>query len=123
LPRAARAVTLRAFGTILSMAFTVAMLVLASAGVIWWFSAAESLERARAHAQTACTRAGVQLLDATVALRRVRARRCEGGFVLERRYAFEFSPDGVGRVQGWIDLRGRDLVSATVPFSAPQGPT
>ena len=104
------------------MAFTVASLLLASIGVVWWFSAAEALERARAHAQAACARAGVQLLDATVALRRIRLRRAAEGWVLERRYAFEFSPDGVQRVQGWIDLRGRDLVSATVPFSAPQGP-
>jgi hypothetical protein len=104
------------------MAFTIAMLLLASAGVIWWFSAAEALERARAHAQAACGRAGVQLLDATVALRRVRIRRFAEGFMLERRYAFEFSPDGVNRVQGWIELRGRELVSATVPFAAPPGP-
>jgi hypothetical protein len=104
------------------MAFSVAMLLLASVGVVWWFAAAEARERARAHAQAACAKAGVQLLDATVMLRRLRVRRAAEGFVLERRYAFEFSPDGMNRVQGWIELRGRDLVSATVPFSAPPGP-
>lgn len=101
------------------MAFTVTMILLASVAAIWWFSATEARERARGHAQAACARAGVQLLDATVALRRLRLRRAAEGLVLERRYAFEFSPDGVNRVQGWIDLRGRELVSATVPFTAP----
>lgn len=104
------------------MAFSIVVFVLASACVVWWFSATEARERARAHAQAACARAGVQLLDATVMLRRLRVRRAAEGLVLERRYVFEFSPDGVNRVQGHIDLRGRDLVSATVPFSAPPGP-
>jgi hypothetical protein len=104
-----------------TMAFTIAMLLLAAAGTLYWFSAAEARERARAHAQSACTRAGVQLLDGTVVLRRLRLRRGENGLLLERRFAFEFSPDSVSRVQGWIDLRGRDLVSATVPFAAPGG--
>lgn len=103
------------------MGFTIAMLLLASVGTLYWFSAAEARERARAYAQAACARAGVQLLDGTVVLRRLRLRRAAEGLLLERRFAFEFSPDSVSRVQGWIDLRGRELVSATVPFAAPGG--
>ncbi len=104
------------------MAFTLFSLLLAAVGAIYWFSAAEVREAARAYAQAACVRGGVQLLDASVVLRRIRLRRGDRGLHIERRYAFEFSPDGVSRVRGWIDMAGRQLVSATVPFSVEQGP-
>jgi len=104
------------------MGFTLFSLLLASVGVIYWFSASEVREAARAYAQAACARGGVQLLDSSVVLRRIRLRRGSRGLHIERRFSFEFSPDGVSRVRGWIDMAGRQLVSATVPFSVNQPP-
>jgi hypothetical protein len=104
------------------MGFTVAVLALASAAVIYWFVAAEARELARAHALAACARFGVQLLDASVALRRLRLRRGPQGLQLARRFVFEFSPDGVSRARGWIDLVGTELVGTSVPMADGDAP-
>ncbi len=73
----------------------------------FWFAATGSRERARRLCKAACSRLGVQLLDDTVGLRRVRpGRNAAGRVCLVWDYGFDFSPDGASRSTGRIRLRG-----------------
>ncbi len=103
------------------MVSTLLLFVLATATALYWFAAAEARDRARAHAHDACAQAGVQFLDGSVVLRRLRLRRGPDGLRFERRFAFEYCPDGASRLPGWIDLAGRELVGVTVPLAGPPG--
>lgn len=87
-----------------------------------WQNALRARERARELAREVCTRAGMQLLDQTVALRRVRLHRVPGeGLRLARCYGFEVSVDGHDRRRGSLDLLDGDAVSWDLPAtqSAP----
>jgi hypothetical protein len=71
---------------------------------------------ARALARSLCARAGLQLLDETVAVQRLRLRRVPGeGLRLERRYGFEVSIDGADRRRGSLNLLDGDIVSWDLP--------
>ena len=90
------------------------LLVLAA---LWlWQNALRARERARELARGLCARAGVQLLDETVAVRRLRLRRVPGeGLRLERCYGFEVSVDGADRRRGSLNLLDGDIVSWDLP--------
>lgn len=84
-----------------------ALLLLLTLAVAFWFDAAGARERARRIGKSACRRLGVQLLDDTVGLRRLRPGRNDHGRVcLVRDYGFEYSPDGAAREPGMLRLRG-----------------
>lgn len=86
---------------------SLALLALLALAAGFWFAATGSRERARHLCKAACRRLGVQLLDDTVGLRRLRPGRNEAGRVcLVWDYGFEFSPDGASRSRGRIRLRG-----------------
>lgn len=73
----------------------------------FWYRNLAARELARGICRRACRDAGVQLLDDTVRLSRLRpVREPGGGIVLLRRYAFEFSPEGVSRLSGRLQIRG-----------------
>jgi hypothetical protein len=81
-----------------------------------WHNALRARERARALAAGLCARAGLQLLDQTVALRRVRLRRIPGeGLRVLRCYGFDVSVDGDDRRQGSLDLLDGDVISYDLP--------
>lgn len=90
-------------------------------GAAYWFDAMRSKELARAAGQNACRTAGVQFLDDTVALARVRLRRDDHGRVrLWREYYFEFASDGSRRHRGELTLLGvRVLRVELEPFRDP----
>src|SRR3569832_559504 len=93
-------------------------------GLLVWFWA-DSL-RAREHALQVCRRAcakiDAQLLDETVALRRLSiARNHHGHTVWWRIYNFEYSLDGAQRLRGSVVLRGRAV--ETVAIQSPEGGT
>lgn len=87
----------------------------------WWFLAALGLaawawhssraahERVVVIARTVCRDLNVQLLDDTVALKRLRVHWRRHGFELSRTYGFEFSADGSGRNSGDVALNGLRL--------------
>ena len=84
---------------------------------LWWMAAREAAESARDVARRICQQAGVQLLDQTVTLTRVRMTRAADGWVaLRRRYAFDFSRDGASRESGTVTLVGRVLEAASMPI-------
>lgn len=67
-------------------------------------------EQAMRHCRRACTQAGVQLLDDTVTLERIRpARDALGRACWRRTYAFEYTVEGTERRSGLMVLRGTQL--------------
>lgn len=92
-----------------------------------WYDAMRARERARVFSRDLCAEAGVQLLDQTVALRRLRLRRVPGqGLALWRCYGFELSTNGSDRLRGSLDLIGSELAAYDLPLhateAAPQPP-
>jgi len=95
------------------------LLLLAIASAVWlWMDALAARERAIAYGRELCRAAGVQLLDQTVALKRIRIRRVDGLPTLVRRYGFEISLDGSDRHRGHLDLLGQRLGEWSLPERA-----
>ena len=81
-----------------------------------WHNALRAREQARALAHALCARAGIQLLDQSVALRRVSLRRVPGeGLRLLRCYRFDVSTDGHDRRHGSLDLLEGGIASYDLP--------
>ena len=82
-------------------------------GLAWaWHTNLAARERANLAALETCQRTGAQLLDGTVAFRRLRpARGPDGWLRLRRTYVFDYSQDGVTRRQGFVILLGDSLES------------
>ncbi len=82
-----------------------------------WLESRAAQETARAGCVRACSRSGVQLLDQSVALKRLRLRRHDSGRIgLLRRYAFEFSTNGADRHPGTIELHGARVLWVSLPL-------
>jgi hypothetical protein len=100
-----------------STAALMGMLVLAS-GVLVWQVLRAMHERALAVAMISCRDAGLQLLDATVALQRIGLARSDGQFGWQLDYGFDVSADGQQRRSGrirfhrgalqWVEVPGAD---------------
>lgn len=80
-------------------------------GAAWfWHDTIRAREVGMKAVRLACQRAGVQLLDDTVALRTIRpARNDDGRLTLRRVYEFEFSGSGFDRQPGAVVLLGREV--------------
>lgn len=89
--------------------FTLA--VLAALG--WfWLNSMRVREHAIAAGRRACTEAGVQFLDDTVALTKTRLARNDNGQIqFVRLYRFEFSDTGDNRRPGHISVMGEHIES------------
>ncbi len=100
-----------------STAALIGMLVLACA-VLAWQALRSMHERALAIAIRSCRDAGLQLLDSTVSLQRIRLSRIDGQFGWQLDYGFDVSADGQQRRHGrirfhrgaqlWIEVPGAD---------------
>ncbi len=92
------------------------LLLLLLAALAWfWWDGLQKREIALDSARLACERAGVQFLDASVALRRLRLRRDDmqrASFY--REFAFEYSTQGDDRQSGHIWLLGRRVVDVVL---------
>jgi len=85
-----------------------------------WQDALAARERARRASQRLCADAGVQLLDQTVALRRLALARGSGGRpALRRWYSFDISTDGVDRHRGSVRLLGDKVEEYSLPQLTP----
>ncbi len=85
---------------------------LAGLGAFWW-DGLQKRELALQAARRVCEQAGVQLLDDTVALRRLALRRDpEMRARVYREYGFEYSSVGDDRQAGRVYLLGRRVLSA-----------
>lgn len=98
------------------------ILVLAAMlGGFWlWSDTLSARERALQVCRRACQRVDAQLLDDTVALRRMALREDAGGRrAIWRLYRFEFTIDGATRRPGFVALLGRGVQHLELDY--PEG--
>lgn len=85
--------------------------------VAFWSAGRDASERASEYGRLSCQRAGVQWLDQSVHLTRLRLRRNSAGRLgWERQFRYEYSTVGEDRHAGLITLVGRDVVAAVGPM-------
>ena len=90
---------------------------IAGAAGFWWTST-RARELALNHARILCKREGVQLLDYTVALKKLGPGKRNGGSACLRRvYGFEFTAEGSYRDAGSVTLNGHTLINAYLPYT------
>ena len=88
--------------------------LLAGVGWLWW-DGLKKRELAVQAARALCQRAGVQFLDETVALKRLRMRRDEQQRMrFFREFAFEYSSSGDDRLPGRVYLLGDRVVEVNL---------
>jgi hypothetical protein len=75
----------------------------------FWLDSLRAREIALGICRAACEARNLQLLDQTVALRRLGLSWRAEGIRLRRVYRFDFSEEGVGRHSGYVVLRGIGL--------------
>ena len=93
----------------------IALLTIAMA--IWaWMDVLKAREQATRHGRLLCREAGVQMLDQSVSLNRLRIARRDGLPTFVRRYGFEVSLDGSDRHRGHLDMAGHRLESWSLPL-------
>jgi hypothetical protein len=89
---------------------TLVLLLLAMAGAWLWYSSLQARELANRVAVETCQRLNVQFLDGTVAFSAMRpVRDGEGRLTLRRNYVFDYTDDGLGRLQGFVVLCGLEV--------------
>ncbi|MEO5559318.1 MAG: DUF3301 domain-containing protein [Dokdonella sp.] len=95
--------------------------LLAISVLIWmWMDALNARERAIHAGRELCREAGVQWLDQTVSLKRVRVGLRNGMPTFLRRYGFEVSLNGSDRHRGHLDLSGHHLEAWSLPLPAQE---
>jgi len=87
------------------------LLLFATLGLLVWFwqDTLRIRELALAAAKQVCHRQQLQLLDATVALRRVVVRRSAGRLRLQRTFQFSYSSEGDDRRTGFVITTGNHV--------------
>lgn len=89
------------------------LFILLLAGLAWfWFDSIRAKETATHAASNACQSIGAQLLDQTVALKRIRlSRNKQGRLQLERSFDFDLSLDRQERSSGRVILLAKQISS------------
>jgi len=96
------------------------LFLLAFGLILWlWRDNLAARELAIESVKRTCKQLGVQMLDQTVAIQRVRPHLSSRGLRLRRRYQFEFSIDGGERFPGRAELLGHRVVS--IQLDGPEG--
>lgn len=91
-------------------------MIVCAAAFAFWSAGRAAAERAEVLGRDACRASGVQWLDQSVHLQRMRLCRLDSGRLgLERTFRFDYSHDGLDRHAGRLVLRGGRLVA----FSGP----
>lgn len=97
------------------------LLILTLLAVLYfWFSSARAREFATGVASELCERRGYQLLDGTVALRRLGIGRSDAGMQLRRVFSFDYSVEGHSRRQGFVLMLGNTVTG--LDFREPEPP-
>ncbi|HEX7348538.1 MAG TPA: DUF3301 domain-containing protein [Rhodanobacteraceae bacterium] len=97
-------------------------LIICGALVAAWYHALRLRERAVAHARDLCKQHGLQLLDDSVGLRRLRLHRSRGRLRVVREYHFEISAGGNDRRGASITLVDGRIVRSSLPAPAAYPP-
>jgi Protein of unknown function (DUF3301) len=87
--------------------------------LVWfWADSMRVRERALLVCANACKEVNAQLLDQTVALRRIRIARDQNGrSAWLRTYRFEYSLDGAQRLRGSVIMRGHLVETVAIQSS------
>ncbi|MGD8910488.1 MAG: DUF3301 domain-containing protein [Chromatiales bacterium] len=102
------------------MTFTSLNFLLLLSLVIWfWRDSLRVRESATRICRQACKSYGVQFLDQTVALQRLRLRWIHSGPHLQRTYQFDYSLEGEGRRTGHLVMLGGQHLS--LHLNLPEG--
>lgn len=89
-------------------------------GVLYWYNANQARSHAVGFARRECDRAGVQLLDQSVArVRLSMSRDHTSRWRVWREYRFEYSEDGVNRHEGRLVILGYRLLRSALDTSDP----
>lgn len=89
------------------MSWELLLLALFGALAWYWYAGLHAREQAVAASRRACQDAGLQFLDDSVVLRRLRLARNDAGHVqLQRDFHFEFSDTGDNRRPGVVRMLG-----------------
>lgn len=89
------------------MSWEIFLLGVFAAGGWYWYAGMQVREQAIAVGRRACSDAGLQFLDESVALSRIRlARNSSGQLQFQRDYRFEFSDTGDNRRPGVVRMLG-----------------
>lgn len=86
-------------------------IIIALVGLAWfWWDSSGARETAISAANRTCKKAGMQLLDFTVGLRKIRLQRNElGQMKLARLYSFEFTQTGSLRNHGYVVMLDKKI--------------
>ncbi|MGH8183331.1 MAG: DUF3301 domain-containing protein [Rhodanobacteraceae bacterium] len=87
-----------------------------------WYHVLRLRERATAQARRLCERHGLQMLDDSVALHRLRLHRHRGKWQVLREYRFDTSLGGNDRRTASLTLRGDHVTHASLPEREPTAP-
>lgn len=87
----------------------IVVVCLVMAAVWLWLDSLRTREIALGICQSACQREGLQLLDQTVALRRIGLQKADNKWHFRRVYRFDFSDEGIGRYTGHLVMLGLRL--------------
>ncbi|MDH5547396.1 MAG: DUF3301 domain-containing protein [Gammaproteobacteria bacterium] len=100
------------------------VITLLAAMAHFWWKTMQAREQAVKLARDACARENVQLLDATVALKKLSWEKAPNGRRYGLRYfGFEFSCDGTDRREGYIALHGLNKYSLVMDLPVSEGVT
>lgn len=89
---------------------TLILILVIAVGAAWFWHHMGIRQYALGHARKASEREGVQLLDDSIVLARIRpCRSSETVLAFRRTYQFEFTSIGDRRFLGWVILVGRKL--------------
>lgn len=94
---------------------TVALLFLAVLIAWFWHDSLRVRHIANGAAMDACAQLGLQFLDGTVAFSKLNVTREMGWLRLRRTYVFDYTAHSIGRLQGFVVLRGTEV--ETVGFA------
>ena len=97
----------------------VAPLVVVGLALWIWRGSLRAREAAISACHRACGAEGVQLLDQTVALKRLRPIISRGRLRVHRVYGFEFSRTGTDRVEASVSMVDFALVALHLPSCQP----
>lgn len=95
--------------------FEIFILILLAALAWLWFDSVKAHEAGVLAARTACETEDLQLLDETVALRKLSPERSEDGrLTLRRIYEFEYSDTGDNRRRGSVVVLGHEVIVVNI---------
>lgn len=80
-----------------------------------WYHVLRLREHVTAHARKLCEQSGLQLLDDSVSLHRLRANWRDGALRVTREYRFETSRGGDDRQTASITLHGDRIIGSSMP--------